>query len=163
MYIEQATINDAEALAALMTRVEQSGTMMANPNERTWTREQVERVIASFQPTTGVLLLAKHAQQPIGYFIIQREKMARTKHRAFIVIGIDAQHRGMGVGTALFEAGIAWAKAQHIHRLELTYIATNHAAGALYKKMGFVEEGIKRDSLYINGQYENEYYMSLLL
>lgn len=39
----------------------------------------------------------------------------------------------------------------------------NEAGIALYKKMGFDIEGIKRNSLYVDGQYINEYYMSKLL
>ncbi|WP_425393892.1 N-acetyltransferase family protein [Caryophanon latum] len=78
-------------------------------------------------------------------------------------MGVDEKARGQGVGTKLFEACIAWAKEQKIHRLELTYIAHNDAAGALYNKMGFWQEGVKQHSLYIDGQYVNEYYMVLLL
>jgi RimJ/RimL family protein N-acetyltransferase len=41
---------------------------------------------------------------------------------------------------------------------------THNIAGiALYKKMGFEIEGTKRDSLLINGEYVDEYYMSKLL
>ncbi|MER1957938.1 MAG: GNAT family N-acetyltransferase [Solibacillus sp.] len=42
---------------------------------------------------------------------------------------------------------IHWAKQQQLHRLELTVIEHNHQAIHLYRKMGFKEEGIKRDSL----------------
>lgn len=49
-----------------------------------------------------------------------------------------------------------------VHRLELTVMENNESGVALYKKMGFDIEGMKRDSLY-DGQYINEYYMSKLL
>ena len=39
----------------------------------------------------------------------------------------------------------------------------NHAGIALYKKMGFEIEGVKKDSLLINDQYVDEYYMSKIL
>lgn len=163
MDIRRAVKGDANELRALMKRVEGSGFMLANPGERELTTAQAERLIDALQQETSVLFVAAQGEQLVGYFIVQQEKMARTKHRASIVIGVDEAMRGKGIGTKLFEAGIRWAHIRGIHRLELTYIAHNDAAGALYRKMGFVEEGIKRHSLYIDGQYVNEYYMSLLL
>jgi RimJ/RimL family protein N-acetyltransferase len=56
-----------------------------------------------------------------------------------------------------------WANIQNIHRLELTVMTHNIAGIALYKKMGFEIEGIKRDSLLIDGKYVDEFYMSKLL
>jgi RimJ/RimL family protein N-acetyltransferase len=56
-----------------------------------------------------------------------------------------------------------WAKQQHIHRLELTVMTHNIAGIALYKKQGFAIEGTKRQSLLINGQFIDEFYMAKLL
>jgi RimJ/RimL family protein N-acetyltransferase len=39
----------------------------------------------------------------------------------------------------------------------------NEAGLALYKKMGFKIEGTKKDSLFVDGVYIDEYYMSKLL
>lgn len=163
MDIRKAVHHDVKALRDVMARVEESGFMMANPGERQLSVAQVEKMITALQTETSALFVAEKEQEIVAYFIVQQEKMARTRHRASIVIGVDESMRGQGVGTKLFEAGFTWAKAHHVHRLELTYIAYNDAAGALYRKMGFIEEGIKRDSLYINGEYVNEYYMSRLL
>jgi RimJ/RimL family protein N-acetyltransferase len=49
--------------------------------------------------------------------------------------------RGRGVGSALLQAGIEWARAQRIHKLSLAVFAHNETAIALYRKFGFVEEG----------------------
>lgn len=49
--------------------------------------------------------------------------------------------RGRGVGTALMEAAIAWAREQGLHKLSLDVFPHNEAAIALYRKLGFVEEG----------------------
>ncbi|QQP13453.1 LD-carboxypeptidase [Lysinibacillus agricola] len=42
-------------------------------------------------------------------------------------------------------------------------MANNTAGVALYEKMGFEIEGTKRHSLYVDGEYMDEYYMSKLL
>jgi RimJ/RimL family protein N-acetyltransferase len=50
--------------------------------------------------------------------------------------------RGRGVGSALMQAGIDWARERGgIHKLSLSVFAHNAAGIALYKKFGFVEEG----------------------
>ena len=49
--------------------------------------------------------------------------------------------RGRGVGSALMEAAIAWARAEGLHKLSLGVFPHNAAAIALYRKYGFVEEG----------------------
>jgi RimJ/RimL family protein N-acetyltransferase len=49
--------------------------------------------------------------------------------------------RGRGVGSALLEAGLAWARSVGAHKVELQHWPTNTAAAALYDKFGFVEEG----------------------
>lgn len=68
-----------------------------------------------------------------------------------------------GVGTKLFTKLEEWAKERAIHRLELTVMVHNIAGIALYKNMGFEIEGTKRHSLFIDGNYVDEYYMSKLL
>ena len=55
---------------------------------------------------------------------------------------VAREWRGRGVGTALMEASIAWSRERgDIHKLSLSVFAHNAAAIALYKKVGFVEEG----------------------
>jgi RimJ/RimL family protein N-acetyltransferase len=49
--------------------------------------------------------------------------------------------RGRGVGAALLEAAIGWAREQGLHKLSLSVFPHNTAAIALYRKFGFVEEG----------------------
>jgi RimJ/RimL family protein N-acetyltransferase len=54
---------------------------------------------------------------------------------------VAAGSRGRGVGTALMLAGIDWARERGLHKLSLGVFPTNAPALALYRKLGFVEEG----------------------
>lgn len=54
---------------------------------------------------------------------------------------VAKDRRGRGVGTALMEAAIDWARERGLHKLSLTVFAHNEPALALYRKLGFVEEG----------------------
>jgi RimJ/RimL family protein N-acetyltransferase len=49
--------------------------------------------------------------------------------------------RGRGVGTALLEAAMKWAREEGLHKLSLSVFPHNASAIALYRRFGFVEEG----------------------
>lgn len=50
---------------------------------------------------------------------------------------VDPDHRGRGIGTALFEAATAWAGARGLTRMRCTVWAANEAAHAFYLGLGF--------------------------
>ena len=54
---------------------------------------------------------------------------------------VAREWRGRGVGSALMEAAIEWAREQGLHKLSLGVWPHNAAGLALYRKYGFVEEG----------------------
>jgi len=78
-------------------------------------------------------------------------------------MGIKEEFHGRGVGTKLLNELDRWALEQGIHRLELTVMTHNVKALALYEKCGFVVEGVKKDSMCIDGEYIDEYYMGKIL
>jgi RimJ/RimL family protein N-acetyltransferase len=63
----------------------------------------------------------------------------------------------------LFQTCEDWARAQGLHRLELTVMTNNHLGIALYKKMGFQIEGTAPDALRVDGEYVALHYMSKLI
>jgi RimJ/RimL family protein N-acetyltransferase len=79
------------------------------------------------------------------------------------VIGILSKGQSKGFGSQMFDQLMEWASTQNINRLELTVMCHNEGALALYKKFGFEVEGTKRHSLFIDGNYVDEYYMAKLL
>jgi RimJ/RimL family protein N-acetyltransferase len=54
---------------------------------------------------------------------------------------VDAGWRGRGVGSALLQCGVDWARDIGAHKVALQHWPTNEPAAALYEKFGFVEEG----------------------
>jgi ribosomal protein S18 acetylase RimI-like enzyme len=81
-----------------------------------------------------------------------------------IGMAIAREWRGRGVGSALMEAAIEWARAEGLHKLSLGVFAHNAAGLALYRKYGFVEEG-RRVKHYRrqNGELWDSIEMGLLL
>ncbi|MBL4719555.1 MAG: GNAT family N-acetyltransferase, partial [Alphaproteobacteria bacterium] len=56
-----------------------------------------------------------------------------------------------------------FAREISLHRLELTVMAPNDRAKRLYESLGYVAEGTKRHSLYIDDQYVDEIMMAKFL
>jgi RimJ/RimL family protein N-acetyltransferase len=163
--IRQAVLEDAEELALVIKQVEyESPYMLYEAGERIIsTEKQYEMIKALSKTDNSTIIIAIRNEQLVGYLFAIGGNTKKDKHCAYIVIGILQEYQGIGIGTLLFEALENWASKQRIHRLELTVMIENLAGVKLYKKSGFEIEGVKRKSLYMNGRFVDEYYMSKLL
>jgi RimJ/RimL family protein N-acetyltransferase len=82
---------------------------------------------------------------------------------AEVGIGLLPEARGKGVGTAALGQLVEFAFVRrNLRRLHLIVIASNAAAIASYGKLGFVEEGRRREHCWVRGSYEDEVLMGLL-
>ena len=164
MNVRNALEKDAEQLVTVMKDAEDSGYMLFAPGERQMEPAAMIKFINAINnaPHSG-FFIAEESEEIFGYLLVKGDNLSRTSHRAMIAIGVHSNSRGKGVGTKLFEHVIRWAHDQQLHRLELTVIENNEQAVHLYKKIGFEVEGVKKDSLFINGTYVNEFYMAKLL
>src|SRR6266536_827351 len=62
---------------------------------------------------------------------------------------VEAEARGRGVGRALLESVIGWARSLALDRLELWVTEGNGSAMRLYERAGFADTG-RRDALASN-------------
>jgi len=83
-------------------------------------------------------------------------------HAGNLGIGVLAPYRGQGIGVALIRAALNKAKEIGLTRIELTVRENNKRAVALYKKEGFLIEGLHRNAVRIETKYENQISMALL-
>ncbi|TQR17179.1 GNAT family N-acetyltransferase [Psychrobacillus vulpis] len=164
MKIREVTPADAEKLVALINQVEvESPYMLMEPGERKMTPESQRLSLEQMEKeSNSTIFVAEEKEELVGYLIVIGGKAKRKKHTAYLVIGIIEKFRGQGIGTKLFQQLDDWAAIHQIQRLELTVVTENTIGVALYKKMGFESEGIKRKSLLVNGKWLDEYYMSKL-
>ena len=77
-------------------------------------------------------------------------------------MGLLSHVRGQGLGARLAVETIAVARGRRLERIELEVFASNERAIALYRKLGFVVEGIKRRGRKLDGQYDDNIIMALL-
>jgi ribosomal protein S18 acetylase RimI-like enzyme len=90
-----------------------------------------------FARSVGGSLVAVAGDRVIGMLHVEASR------HGFGELGmlVDRDWRGRGVGSALLQAAIGWAREHRLHKLCLEVFVHNAAAIALYRKTGFVEEG----------------------
>ena len=164
MLIRQIQRDDAAQLLQLKLQLDrETQFMLFEPDERKLTIEEQEQQIENILAKGGMIFVAEHEQQLIGYLGATAYAFYRTRHSVTIVIGIIQAFTGQGIGTSLFVVMEEWARKKHLHRLELTVMTDNVVGIALYKKRGFEIEGTRKDAYLVNNRYVDEYMMAKLL
>lgn len=79
-----------------------------------------------------------------------------------IMIG-KSENRGKGIGSFATKEMLHHAfENMNLNRVELEALSNNARAISMYKKIGFVEEGVKRQAVYKNGEYVDMTLFSIL-
>lgn len=157
-YIEE---QDAKAFLEMMHGLDQeTKRMLLEPDERTNDVESVRKMIKRKRECGHFFLIAEDGNEMAGMITAERGELRRIHHTAYIVTGIREKYRGQGIGTRFFKELDQWALENQIIRFELTVVADNEPAMHLYQKAGFKIEGTREQSMYIDGQYYDEYYMA---
>jgi ribosomal protein S18 acetylase RimI-like enzyme len=84
-------------------------------------------------------------------------------HRGTLGMGVHADFRRRGIGTRLIDEAISRAKDQRLERIELEVFASNTPAITLYKKTGFVIEGVKKKARKLDGVCDDMIQMALFI
>jgi len=160
MIIRKIEIKDSEKFLNMLKQLDNETTnMMWEPGERKTTKEEMEYNINNICSSKSLRLIAEDKGDIIGFLSSEVGFAKRISHSAYIVIGILKNYRGKKIGVKLFEELEKWTLENRVTRLELTVMEHNESAIKLYEKMGFKKEGLKENSLIIDGKYVNEYYM----
>jgi RimJ/RimL family protein N-acetyltransferase len=78
----------------------------------------------------------------VGWCDVTPEGRETVRHVGTLGMGVVARHRGRGIGEGLLRATLAAAFDTGLTRIELGVLSTNIRAVQLYRKVGFVDEGI---------------------
>jgi RimJ/RimL family protein N-acetyltransferase len=97
----------------------------------------------------------------LGWCDVVRASRPIHAHAGVLGMGLLPPFRGQGLGRRLVEASLQAAKLAGFSRVELTVHADNPRAIALYERVGFVREGIKRHAMCIDGRFGDVIMMAL--
>lgn len=136
--IEPARPEDAEALLAYMKQIGgESDNLTFGAEGLPITAEQ-ERVYlqSMLDSEDDTQLIVRQGGAIIADASMQRFRR-RMSHRAEVGISVVKEYWGMGIGSALMEAIISFAREHGIRQLNLEVRSDNERAIRLYEKFGF--------------------------
>jgi GNAT superfamily N-acetyltransferase len=166
--IRPATEDDFEALSGLdlsyptskYLRVERSGNPPEHTFELRWAERQTSDTVYNAYPVDRLLaaeskldlfLVAESDGAPVGLLMIILPSW--TNSAEITDFAVDRPLRGQGVGRALLEAAIAWARQRNRIALWVEPRADDAPAIEFYLQMGFRLSGFN-DHLYSNADDE---------
>lgn len=161
--IRHARPEDAPHLAAAERAIARVPGMLASrPDEID--DDAVRRMIVDLEERgRGIYLVAERAGEAVGHALLEPLSLAVTAHVVRLTIAVHEGHQGQGVGRALMNELLRWARSDpRVNKVELQVRSSNERALALYRSLGFVEEGRKTRRLKIGpGAYIDDVYMAL--
>lgn len=166
LLIRAVRSTDAPAFRAFFTRLVADSDFMLPTVEEYSHRNDPEIATRLTQFTTQPnhrFLLAWQDDKLAGFLSIAGGAAYKNRGCGHVVAAVDAAFRRRGIGRALFQAAEEWAKDAGLWRLELSVMRHNEAARALYRAVGFEEEGVRRAALYWDGRVVDEVMMAKLL
>lgn len=168
--IRHAHPDDAAGIITLITSTiaEPVNNLLTEPGEFNLTEEQERAFLTErgLRPDWAAFVAVTNArpQQVVGIVTAEGNGRRAIRHRATIGLTIARDWRRQGIGQALMERVIHWARASgFITRLELDVLVRNEAAITLYERLGFQREGVIRHALLRDSEYLDEFNMGLLL
>lgn len=138
--IRRASHEDVEQLLDLLEAVAGEGRWIGTelPIDRAARRRQLDETIEGDDRSVRYVAVASGAV--VGNLGME----LRPYKVADLGMFVRSEWRGGGVGSALLDAGIAWARSVGAHKVALQLWPHNRAALALYRKFGFEQEGLLR-------------------
>jgi L-phenylalanine/L-methionine N-acetyltransferase len=104
-------------------------------------------------PHAAVFVAEAEDGRVIGRLSISRDQHPASRHVADLGLMVDAEYRRRGIGRALLDAAVEWAREAEVRKLELHVFPWNEAAIALYEDFGFVREGYRKNHYYRGEEY----------
>ncbi len=133
------------------------------PQRESEDRDLARLCLSPREPGWLRLWLASDARgELVGHATLQGAAHAWGLHRATLGLGLVAAYRGLGGGSALLGAALAWARATpELAWVDLSVFCTNSPAERLYRRAGFVETGRVTDELRVDGVSIDQLHMAL--
>ena len=143
--IRRAEPTDAEQLVQLGREVgsEPEGWLIAVDGWRSVADER-RYLKAIRRYAHAAVYVAEDEGRIVGRLSLSRDQHPASAHVADLGLLVAASHRRRGIGRALLETAVMWAREADVTKLELHVFPWNEPAIQLYEKFGFEREGYRK-------------------
>lgn len=145
--IRAADPSDAEQLTRLAEQVsaEPEGWLISVAGEWRSAGDERRYLKALRKYAHAAVFIAEREDGAIvGRLSVGRDPHPASSHVADLGLMVALDARREGIGTALLQAAVDWARTAGVRKLELHVFPWNEAAIALYDRFGFEREGYRK-------------------
>ena len=145
--VRPAEPGDAEALTRLAEAVSSEPEAWLISSDGEWRSVGEERRYLKAvrrYPHAAVYVAARADGSVVGRLSLARDTHPASAHVADLGLMVAKSARRSGVGRALLEAAVDWARSNGVQKLELHVFPWNEPAIALYELFGFEREGYRK-------------------
>ncbi len=97
----------------------------------------------------------------VGTLNVQRGIYKKNRHTASLGLAVKDGHRGKGIGSNMIRKAMEWSAEQNILKLNLEVFSSNTGALALYKKLGFIVEGVRKKQFLVGDTLVDDILMTV--
>ena len=160
MIVRDARATDAKAWRAIVLEAATEASQIATWPEDVWSEADLVERIRVAKPDETAYLVAEGDGEVVGVLGLARGSRSALRHTADLGLTVARAHRGRGVGSALLAEAEARARAWGVHKLCLGVFSDNARAAALYRRLGYVQEGVRREHYLVGGRMRDEILMA---
>lgn len=127
-------------------------------DSRTFTLEETQMW---FLHTSNIYYIIENDGNRIGYF--RTSNYSKVNKNIYVGADLHENYRGKGLGYLSYKLFIDFLfETIDLHKISLEVLETNGVAMRLYKRLGFIEEGRKREDVRKGGMFFDSVIMSIL-
>ncbi len=154
-------IEDAEEIIQAVSQIIKSGTYIQKETARSVDEEQ--RFIENMIQLDNMYIAAVLNDELVGIARVIRGELEMKRHTGLFRTWLVHSAQGKGIGSEIMNYTLKWCKVHQLHKLCLTVFASNGLAHKLYERYGFIQEGVQKEQVKINGTYDDEIFMAYFL
>ncbi|MBU8907794.1 GNAT family N-acetyltransferase [Desertibacillus haloalkaliphilus] len=159
--LRPASVDDAQAIVDGVKEIIAEGTYLQKEAVRTVSEEK--QFIEDMIKKNNMYTVIEVNGEVMGIARIIRGELKMKSHTGIFRTWLRKDAQGKGIGSRVMEYSIQWGQQNQLHKICLTVFARNAVATKLYKKYGFIEEGVQREQVIINGSFDDEIFMARFL
>lgn len=148
--VRSAEVGDANAILEIMDGIRREGAFEISIPEGFRVSKNDEEAWSSdlLADPNQLLVVAEVEGRLAGLVHLGARSQERLAHSSQIAVAVHPDWRGKGIAQRMLIPALAWAEAHPIlERVEQSVLGNNEHAIELYRKLGFVEEGRRRQGV----------------
>jgi RimJ/RimL family protein N-acetyltransferase len=156
--LRPATTDDAAQIVKAVENILKIGSYIQKESARTVNEEK--NFIKEMKKLDNMYVTVELENKIVGIARVIRGELEMKRHTGLFRTWLIESAQGNGIGSQIMDYTLDWCRNHGLHKLCLTVFASNDLAFKLYERYGFIQEGIQKEQVKVNGQYDDEIFMA---